>query len=444
MLKYDPHAFKEAFFVLSIYQKSTLPGGLRVITEEIPHVRSASLGVWVGAGSCWETPADMGISHFIEHMLFKGTERRTARQISQEIDGRGGNLNAFTAKEHTCYYAKVLDQHLPVAVNVLADMVQHSLIDTGEVAKEKGVIIEEIKMYEDVPDDLVHDIFAEAMWAGHALGRPIVGTTETVQSFTPAQLRAYMQATYTPENIVIAAAGNIGHEQVLAEVETAFRQLAQAPHGDRTWQHAPADIERPTAVVREKETEQAHLVLGVKGLHQEHDDIYALHLLNTVLGGGSSSRLFQEIREERGLAYSVYSFHSSFRDTGNFGVYAGVSPTVLPQVLELILKGFRTAGEDGLTPLELAEAKEQLKGQIMLGLESTTGRMSRLGRGELTFGRVLTPDEIISKIDVVTPEQVQQVAHRLLIDEPMVLSVVGPVSESVNLSNFGFPEVSRG
>jgi predicted Zn-dependent peptidase len=429
---------------VTFYQKSTLPGGLRVVTEEIPHVRSASVGVWVGAGSNWEHPVNMGVSHFIEHMLFKGTERRSARQIAREIDGRGGNLNAFTAKEHTCYYAKVLDEHLPIALDVLADMVQHSVFDPGEIEKEKGVIIEEIKMYEDVPDDLVHDLFATAMWSDHALGRPIVGTDETVQSFTREQLLGYLQEHYTPENIVVAAAGNIRHEQVAELAAQAFARLSGRPQGARTWPESPADLQRSRALLRVKETEQAHLVLGVKGLHQDHEELYALHLLNTVLGGGASSRLFQEIREERGLAYSVYSYQSSFKDTGNFAVYAGISPAVVEQVLDLILRGFREAGRHGLSAEELSEAKEQLKGQIMLGLESTTGRMSRLGRGELTFGHVHTPDEIIQRIDSVTGEQVEELAERLLLNEPLVLSAVGPIPDSVSLLDFGFDEVARG
>ncbi|MDF2631007.1 MAG: processing protease, partial [Symbiobacteriaceae bacterium] len=394
-----------ATYRMTFYQKTTLPGGLRVITEEIPHVRSASVGVWVGAGSCGEAPAISGISHFIEHMLFKGTQSRTAKQIAQAIDGRGGSLNAFTSKEHTCYYAKVLDEHLPIAIDVLSDMVLHSTFEAGEIEKEKGVIIEEIKMYEDVPDDIVHDLFAAAMWPGTALGRPIVGTADTVQALTRERILGYRDAQYTSPSIVVAAAGRLSHDQVVREVARAFAEMdARGPGGacGETCEALPAFPTHSRALVREKETEQMHLVVGMPGLHTDHDEIYALHLINTVLGGGASSRLFQEIREERGLAYSVYSYQTSFRKTGDFGVYAGVSPAVLEQVLGLILHAYDQVGREGLSAAELEEAKEQLKGQIMLGLESTSGRMTRLGRGELMLGRVLSPDQIIERINRVT------------------------------------------
>lgn len=429
---------------MAFYQKTRLSNGLRVITESIPHVRSASIGVWVGAGSCWETPANMGISHLIEHMLFKGTRNRTARQIAQAIDGRGGNLNAFTSKEHTCYYAKVLDEHLPVAVDVLADMVLHSLLDPGDLDKEKGVILEEIKMYEDVPDDVVHDLFASAMWSGHALGRPIVGTEETVRGFSRDEILAYYASHYIPENIVVAAAGNLQHEHVVELIEKSFRDLGPSEPTIREWPVAPDDPYAPRALVRVKEGEQIHLVAGMKGLHQDHPLLFALHLLNTVLGGGTSSRLFQEIREERGLAYSVYSYQSSYKNAGNFAVYAGCSQSQTAQVLDLIYSIFRDMGEHGITEDELERAKEQLKGEIMLGLESTNGRMTRLGRGELTLGRVLSPDDVIARIDEVTLGQVADLAKVLFLGEPRILSAVGPLAEPVDLSSYGFPEVHRG
>lgn len=429
---------------MNAYNKSRLPGGLRVITEEIPTVRSATIGVWVGTGSCWETPDNMGISHLIEHMLFKGTARRSAREIARAIDVLGGTLNAYTAKDHTCYYAKVLDQHLPVAVDVLADMIQHSLFDPADLEREKAVVIEEIRMYEDVPDDLVQDLFAAAMWPQHPLGRPIVGTVENVQSFTREQVLAHLHQYYRPDNMVIAAAGNIHHDDVVALVGEAFGELCGVKGTGQPVPPAPAGVAGPTALIREKETEQAHVVLGMQGLAYDHEEMYALHLLNTVLGGGPSSRLFQEIREERGLAYSVYSFQTSYRDAGTFAVYAGASPDAMEQVVDLILQSFRDVGQQGVSPEELAEAKEQLKGQIMLGLESTSGRMSRLGRGELLLGRVLTPDEVISQIDSVTPEQVHALARRLFQREPLVLSAVGPRLDALNLSRFGFTEVRHG
>ncbi|HWI64782.1 MAG TPA: pitrilysin family protein [Symbiobacteriaceae bacterium] len=429
---------------MSFYQKTTLPGGLRVITEAIPHVRSASVGIWVGAGSCGETPEQAGISHFIEHMLFKGTKHRTAKQIAQAIDGRGGSLNAFTSKEHTCYYAKVLDEHLPVAIDVLSDMVLHSLFDAEDIEKEKGVILEEIKMYEDVPDDIVHDLFTAAMWPDHALGRPIVGDAGTVQGLSRESILAYRQTHYAAPNIVVAAAGRLSHDQVVDEVRRAFGELAGGGAPATCCDDVPQLPAGSRAIYRDKETEQIHLVLGMHGLHHDHDEIYALHLINTVLGGGASSRLFQEIREERGLAYSVYSYQTSFRRTGDFGVYAGVSSAAFEQVLGLILEAYDNVGHHGISEAELSEAKEQLKGQIMLSLESTSGRMTRLGRGELMLGRVLHPDEIIDRINAVTPDQVAALAQRLFLREPKVLSVVGPVGKELDLTGFGITEVRHG
>lgn len=432
---------------MTFYQKTTLPGGLRVITEEIPHVRSASVGVWVGAGSCGEPPAISGVSHFIEHMLFKGTRSRTAKQIAQAIDGRGGALNAFTSREHTCFYAKVLDEHLPLAIDVLSDMVLHSLFESEEIEKEKGVITEEIKMYDDVPDDIVHDLFSAAMFPGTALGRPIVGTAETVGALTRETILGYRDAHYTAPNIVVAAAGRLSHEQVVGDVARCFGELERLSRrgpAPELCEVASEPPNGPRALVRAKETEQAHLVVGMRGLHADHEENYALHLINTVLGGGASSRLFQEIREERGLAYSVYSYQTSYRGTGEFGVYAGVSPAVLEQVLGLVLQAYEQMGRHGLSEAELSEAKEQLKGQIMLGLESTSGRMTRLGRGELLLGRVLSPDQIIERINKVTTDQVGDLAGRLFLQEPKVLSLVGPVRRDLDLSQFGFAEVRHG
>jgi predicted Zn-dependent peptidase len=428
---------------VTFYQKTTLPNGLRVISEEIPYVRSVSVGVWAEAGGIWEQPVNMGSSHFIEHMLFKGTERRNAREIAHAIDGRGGNLNAFTAKEQTCYYAKVLDEHLEVALDVLSDMVGRSCFDSVEIEKEKGVIREEIRMYEDDPDDLVHDLFAEATWGGHALGRPIVGTEATVQSFNRSDLLDFYHTHYRPERVVISVAGNVRHEQVVELVARLF-DGAFLPHvGQIVTPKPPVTVERSRAILRTKETEQAHLVVGMEGLCQDHEDMYALHLINTVLGGGASSRLFQEIREQRGLAYSVYSFQSSFRDSGHFGVYAGASPNALPKVLELVMEGYQTFANNGMSQVELDESKEQLKGQVMLGLESTSGRMTRLGRGELMHGRVLSPDQIIQRIEAVTLGQANDLARVLFSGRPKILSAVGALPEELGLSAFGFQEITH-
>lgn len=427
---------------MTFYRKTELPNGLRVITEAIPHVRSASVGVWVGAGSIHESSARMGVSHFIEHMLFKGTEARSAKQIAQAIEGRGGSMNAFTAKEETCFYAKVLDDHLPIAIDVLADMLRNSLFDPADLEKERGVILEEIKMYQDVPDDLVHDLFASAVWSDHALGYPIVGTLESVQGLTRAEIRSYMDQRYQPGNIVLAAAGNLDHDRVVEMAQAAFGSMVSGPRASDS--PAPGGVERPLAVIRSKKTEQTHLVLGSRALALEDEQTYALYLLNAILGGTTTSRLFQQIREERGLAYSVYSYHNSFRSTGSFAVYAGVSPTMVDPVLDLILSIAGEVGRNGVTAEELNEAKEQLKGQIMLGLESTSSRMTRLGRGELILGRVLDPDEIIRRIDAVTQDEVAALGERLLLKETRLLAAVGPIGPEMDLSTYGFGEVRHG
>lgn len=422
---------------MSFYHKTVLPSGLRVVTEEIPHVRSASVGIWVGAGSGWEDAPTQGVSHFIEHLLFKGTKKRSARQIAQAIEGRGGHLNAFTSKEHTCYYARMLDKDVGVATDVLADMLTGSLFDPDEIVKEKGVVVEEIKMYEDVPDDLVHDLFARALWGAHPLGRPVVGTAETVQGLERTEILNFMGTHYTPDNMVVAVAGNIEHEAVVAAVSREFASLA-GKGGGHGFPDAPPDPAEPLALVRRKETEQVHLVLGMRGLYHDHEDAYAMQLMNAVLGGGASSRLFQEIRENRGLAYSVYSYPWTLRNVGAFGVYAGTSLEHMDQVLQLVQEELRQMGREGISATELQEAKDQLKGQIMLSLESTSTRMSRLGRGELARGQVYSPDEILARIDRVTTEQVQRLTEWLFLEAPRVLSVVGPIADGVDLSAFGF------
>jgi predicted Zn-dependent peptidase len=426
---------------VTFYKKSILPGGLRVVTEEIPHVRSVSVGIWVGAGSCWEEETSQGVSHFIEHLLFKGTQSRTARQIAQAVEGLGGHLNAFTSKEHTCYYARVLDDHFPIAVDVLADMLAHSLFDPIEIAKERGVIVEEIRMYEDVPDDVVHDLFAHALWKGHPFGRPVVGSEATVSGLSREDLLRFMGEHYTPDNMVIAVAGNVSHDAVLEAIAEKFAPITGNRSPGLVFPEPPPEPVGPVAVVRRKETEQVHFVLGMRGLHQDHRDVYALQVLNAILGGGASSRLFQEIREARGLAYSVYSYPWMMRNSGAFGIYAGVSPANMEQVLSLVQAELVRMGTDGVTEEELLEAKEQLKGQIMLSLESTSNRMNRLGRGELARGEVHSPDEIIGRVDRVTLEQVRELAQWQFLGPPRILSVVGPVPDSLNLSPAGFETV---
>jgi predicted Zn-dependent peptidase len=433
---------------VTFFQKTVLPNGLRIVTERIPHVRSVSLGLWVAAGSRLERPAQAGIAHLIEHMLFKGTERRTARAIASAIDGRGGTLNAFTAKEHTCYYVRCLDQDLPVAVDLLHDMLRHSVLDPEELVKEQGVVCEEIRMYEDAPDDLVHDLFVGALWPGHPLGRPIAGTVESVQGFKRADLVDYMAEHYRDDRIVISASGNLEHDWLVEQIQALVTPGQGAPLRGETscgaktagssavsprpieWGPPPGELQQSSLVVRPKEIEQVHLVLGAAGLSLGHEQSLALQLLHCVLGGGASSRLFQEIREKRGLAYSVYSYHSSFRDAGHSSVYAACSPAHVEEVLALIHAMLQEVGARGITEAELEEAKAQLKGQLMLGLESTSARMSRLGRNELSLGYVLSSDEVMARIDRVTTAEIAALAAQLF-GGPSVLSVVGPVSANL-------------
>ncbi|HET6275443.1 MAG TPA: pitrilysin family protein [Candidatus Cybelea sp.] len=408
-----------------MYKKTTLPSGLRVLTEAMPSVRSATVGVWADVGSAVESREQRGISHLVEHMLFKGTQRRTARQIAETMDGVGGNLNAFTDKETTCYYAKVIDRHVPLALDVLADMFLRSLFDAQELAKEQKVILEEIKMYEDSPDDLIHDVFLQTMWQGSNLGEPTIGFADTVVDLTPNDLRAHMSAHYAPNSVIVAAAGNIEHErfvELVCEQFSSFEGSCAAPPAER-----PKTT--PATNVRHKESEQAYVVLGTRGIDVRDDRRYTLSLLDTVLGGGMSSRLFQEIREQRGLVYSVYSFQAAYRAAGLFGVYAGTSAQNVQPCIDVILEQFARVREVPIENSEFALAKEHIKGNLTLSLESTSGRMLRLGRNELALGRHVTPEEIETRIDAVTAAQAQELAQELLVEENLGLCIIGPVDE---------------
>jgi len=408
-----------------VYKKTTLPNGLRVLTETMPAVRSATVGIWADVGSAVEDRQRRGISHLVEHMLFKGTHRRTARQIAETMDGVGGNLNAFTDKETTCYYAKVMDKHVPLALDVIADMFLHSVFDPHELRKEQNVILEEIKMYEDSPDDLIHDVFLQTMWQGSSLGEPTIGFAKTVVGQTPDDLRAHMRAHYSPNCVVVAAAGNVDHERF---VELVCEQFAEFEGScERTAPESPQIT--PATNIRHKESEQAYIVVGTQGIDVRDERRYALSLLDTVLGGGMSSRLFQEIREQRGLVYSVYSFQAAYRAAGLFGVYAGTSPTNVQSCIDLILEQFARARSGPIPDGEFQLAKEHLKGSLTLSLESTSSRMIRLGRNELSLGRNVTPEEIERKIDAVTPGDVQELACDLLAEESLGLCIIGPVDD---------------
>jgi predicted Zn-dependent peptidase len=413
----------------AVTRRTVLPSGLRIITESIPTTRSASLGVWVGIGSRDETPAMSGASHFLEHLLFKGTHKRTALDISAEIEAVGGETNAFTTKEYTCYYARVLDADLPLAVDVLCDAVADSVIDPADVETERGVILEEIAMHDDEPGDEVHDVFTEAIYGAHPLGRLISGTEETIAPMTRNQINGFYRRRYTPPHIVVAAAGNLDHAQVVRLVRRALAgtpldsdAAAPAPYRSAT----PAVKARPArTVVRKRDSEQAHVVLGCAGIGRQDERRFALGVLNNVLGGGMSSRLFQQIREKRGLAYSVYSYGSQYADAGVFAVYAGCAPGKVDEVLDLTRAELAAVAADGITADELARGKGMVKGSYVLGLEDTGSRMSRLAKSELLYGDLMGVDELLARVDAVTLDEVNTLAAQLL-TQPMSLAVVGP------------------
>lgn len=376
--------------------------------EEIPTVRSAAIGIWIATGSRDETPENNGISHFLEHMFFKGTETKTAKEIAESFDSIGGQVNAFTSKEYTCYYAKVLDNHASYALDTLADMFFNSAFAQEEMDKEKSVVLEEIKMYEDTPDDIVHDLLSKAVYKSHPLGYPILGTEETLSSFTREKLKQYMQEMYTPDRIVISIAGNVNEELI---------KQAAGLFGSYEGSSRPVSYAQPKTftekVVRKKETEQAHLCLGFEGLPIGHKDVYSLIVLNNILGGSMSSRLFQEVREQRGLAYSVFSYHSSFKDSGLVTIYGGTGAGQIDELFETIQTTLAALTAKGITSKELHNSKEQLKGSLMLSLESTNSRMSRNGKNELLLKKHRSLDEIVSLIDDVTIENVNALGDKI-------------------------------
>jgi predicted Zn-dependent peptidase len=408
-----------------LIKRHQLSNGLTLVVEKISSVRSVALGIWVKTGSRHERPELNGISHFIEHLLFKGTTTRSARDIAEAFDSIGGNINAFTSKEYTCYYAKVLDEHLDTALDILSDMFFNSVFEPSEVEKEKNVVIEEIRMYEDTPDDLVHDLLSSAAYGDHPLGSPISGTESVLENLTVEQIKEHISSHYTASNTVVAVAGNID-DQVIDKISRYFDSFQNK--GINVQLTPPNYI--GNIIYRSKSTEQSHICLGLPGLSFKDSNLYALILMNNSLGGSMSSRLFQEIREKRGLAYSVYSYHSAHEDSGLFAIYAGTAPKQTNEVLDVIQVLLNDLREKGLTATELVKAKEQLKGSIMLGLESTSSRMSRIGKNELLLGRHLSLDETISKIDAVTLEEVSGLCNKIF-SQPFSISLIGPSDQSL-------------
>ena len=420
----------------STVSRTVLPGGLRVITESLPSVRSAAFGIWAGVGSRDEDIAHAGATHYLEHLLFKGTSRRTALDISATMDAVGGELNAFTAKEYTCYYARVLDADLPLAIDVLADMVTSSLIEPKDVDAERGVILEEIAMNEDDPSDTVHEAFAAQLFGDTPLGRPILGTVDSINAITRAQIAEHYRARYKPENLVVAAAGSLDHAEVVELARAAFAGAsdddAVSPRPPRLPGSDAAAGEPGTGTgVRlvSRGIEQANLVLGCSGLSRTDERRFALGVLNAALGGGMSSRLFQEVREKRGLAYSVYSFSSQHADSGIWGVYAGCLPAKADEVLSICRDEIAKVIAGGLTDDEMNRGKGQLRGSIVLGLEDPSSRMSRLGKAELVYPRLEPVEEILASIEAVTHDDVREVAAAVLA-QPKALAVVGPFDDS--------------
>jgi predicted Zn-dependent peptidase len=413
-----------------VITRTVLPGGLRVVTEAMPGVRSASVGIWVPVGSRDETPALAGTSHFLEHLLFKGTSRRTALDIASEMDAVGGEFNAFTEKEHTCYYATVLDRDLPLAIDIVADVVLDATITAQDVDVERGVVLEEIAMRDDDPGDLVHDEFAGALFGDVPLGRSILGTEESISALTRRQVAGYYTRRYATDAMVVSVAGNVDHAEVVRLVRRAFAHRLDAersPVAPRDGTAAPRPPARPV-VVRPDDTEQANVVLGCRGLSRFDPRRYALGVFSAAVGGGMSSRLFQRIREERGLAYSVYTFTSGYADTGQFGVYAGCQPGKADEVLSLILAEFAAVTRDGLSAGEIERGKGQMRGATVLGLEDAGSRMTRIGKSEIAYGDVIGVDELLARIDAVTAEDVAAIAEDMLA-RPRCLTVVGPFGE---------------
>jgi predicted Zn-dependent peptidase len=411
--------------------RTVLPGGLRVITESLPSVRSVAFGIWAGIGSSDEDRAHAGATHYLEHLLFKGTPKRTALDISSIMDEVGGELNAFTGKEYTCYYARVLDADLPLAIDVLSDMVTDSLIEPKDVDAERGVILEEIAMNDDDPSDSVHEAFTAKLFGDTPLGRPILGTVDSINSITHEQIAEHYHARYTPPDLVVAAAGNLEHERVIEAVRESFGHVLSgdaAPSGPRLG--GPSEVAEAGTGVRliSRSIEQANLILGCEGLSRTDEQRFALGVLNAALGGGMSSRLFQEVREKRGLAYSVYSFSSQHADAGIWGVYVGCLPSKADEVLAICQDEVAKVISGGLTDAELERGKGQLRGSIVLGLEDPSSRMSRLGKAELSYPRLEPVDEILASISAVTHDDVRRVAAEVLA-RPKVLAVVGPYDD---------------
>ena len=411
------------------YTVTTLDSGERVVSERVSSVRSVAIGIWIGAGSRDEAPSQAGVSHLIEHLLFKGSARYSTVEIAQIFDGLGGELNAATAREYTVVYARVLDAHLDTALDVMADMILQPKFDAEEMASEREVVLEEIAMYEDTPQDLVHDLIAEAIFGDHPLGRPVIGTRAVIEGAVPDGVRAYHDTRYVGPNIVVAAAGNLDHEPLAHAVETRFAPLSRIPDAATGVRPVWVGESQPRSLFQRKETEQFHIALGGLGVPRSDRRRFAASLLDSMLGGSASSRLFQEIRERRGMAYSVYTYASQYADTGMVGVYLGTREDNLAECIRIVADQFRLMGDGRFDPAELDRAKENLKGRIMLSMESTSNRASRLGKSVLTDAELLSLDRICAEIDAVDPDAIAALARQLFAPELLSAAGIGPSAE---------------
>ncbi len=409
-----------------MYRKDTLENGIRVVSETLPKSRSVSIGVWVKVGSRHEPPQIGGISHFIEHLFFKGTGKRSAKDIAIEMDSLGGEMNAFTSQETTTYYAKVVDEHLPVVIEILADILLGARFDPVEMEKERKVILEEIKGVEDTPDDYIHELFTNTVWPDSPLGRPILGTKDTIRDLKHEDILSYINSNYSPREIVISVAGNFEHARLIELLNLHFGKLARngVPRKETTPAFSPA------VSVKKKQLEQVQLCLGCKGLHYTHEDRYTILALNTVLGSSMSSRLFQEIREQNALAYSIYSYVTFYRDTGLLTVYAGTDPSNALEVVRLVMKELNKIKEEGITAAEELRVKNQIKGNLILSLESSNSHMSRIARQEIYFGKYLSIDDIIKGVETVNAKEVQRLAQTLFTRDNTALTILGPLSKA--------------
>ncbi len=413
-----------------MFKKIVLDNGVRLVYENVPYVRSVSVGIWVGTGSRSEGINNNGISHFIEHMLFKGTINRSAREIAETIDAIGGQINAFTGKECTCYYTKTLDTHINIALDVLSDMYFNSKFETSDINTEKKVVIEEINMYEDTPEELVHDIFSEMVWKGNTLGYPILGTEKCIKKFNKKMIEQYMNEYYTPLNTVISVAGNFDEGELISNVQKYFGNWKFDGNFKLNYSTVEYLIDKD---IRFKETEQVHLCMGFDAIPHGDDRIYPLLALNNIFGGGMSSRLFQNIREKKGLVYSIYSYPSTYMGAGLFMIYAGMNPEYLQKVVDLTKKEINILLKNGITQDELNKSKDQLKGSYLLGLESISSRMNSIGKSELMLKKIETPEEVIEKMNGIKIDDIYEIIEKIFKYENMSISAVGNLKNDIKL-----------